>query len=989
MKKEFRVIVVDDEVEERNLIKGFLEHDGYHIDLASDGYQAIELIKKNDYDIVIANYKMPDIDGIEIIRKAREIRTYIASLLITGLGTQGTQQGTQGTQEIVQDAFKEGDINNYLFKPFENTELRRLVKLSIHEQQIKKREDNLWQELMLKVKEATSECENKKRLLEKDQERIRKLNIQLKKLAITDGLTGLYNYRYFHKRLSEELSRAVRFNLSLSYIMIDIDYFKNINDMYGHQVGDEILQGLSIILKDSIRDIDIAARYGGEEFALILPQIDKEGAGIMAERLREKIESYFFSNCSKPINITVSIGVATYPGDGIKDGNDLLKRADDALYKAKHMGRNRVIIHSAKGDKYRLTFDKEKEEYLEEYLLEERLNELRIIDSAIIGIHRNAILNDPCEENLKLVIHSISQMTFNPVAGYLYDEVNDLLRGGVGGGITEKIKRSEISLSSLEREGLFLKMIRGRYISGIIDIRVVESPEDLFEGERKILKEIGMENTPFAILPFTGEEEERGKGIIMAAKKVMTINDINALRNLIAQVNLTIENLNLRAKNRGFSIELQEKNRKKTSEKKGERFTLIKEVGVKLNSAFKFSELDKVISDIMNKIIKILDANQISIYSYEEEKGLLELRTTSQDLGRYLRSRENIDYKDTPIMKYVIDRTLKEEIKKPILIEDVKKVRGIKQRMRTNSKGYMGVPLIVCNTFVGILNITDKIKEIDFTEEDIRLASILGRLFAVSIYNAQLYRRLERQALETIFILIKTIEAKDQYTKGHSERVSIYSVYIAEAMGLSHKEIEKVRTVAILHDIGKIGISENTLHKTGRLTKEEYDEVKRYPIDGVKMIGNWLKDIHTSVRSHHEREDGKGYPDGRSGNEIHQIAKIVNIADSFDAMMCKRPYRDKLPMCEILFEMIRCSGRQFDSKIIEVFIRRLTKESIEISEDGMVLSTINLGNHKKRDLIRMIRERSDNELNQDNRYTIDRNIAGHYIRILEGKGDVC
>jgi len=796
VKKEIRVIVVDDEVEVRNLIKSFLELDGYHIDITGDGYQAIELIEKNDYDIVIADYRMPGIDGIEVIKKAREIRNYIAALLITGFGT----------QEIVLEAFKEGDVNNYLSKPFESRELRRLVRLSIQEQQIKKREDNLWQELMLKVNEATFECENKNKLLERDQERIRKLNIQLEKLAITDGLTGLYNYRYFQKRMSEELSRAVRFNLSLSCIMIDIDHFKDINDMYGHQIGDEILQGLSGIVKDSVRDIDIAARYGGEEFVLILPQIDIKGAGIMAERLREKVESHCFSDCSRPINITVSIGVATYPGDGIKNGNDLLKRADNALYKAKHMGRNRVIIRSpAKGDKAILTsVDKEKVGVL----LEERLNELMIIDSAILGIHRNVIFDDPREENLKLIVRCISQMAFNPVAAYFYDEVNDLLIGGVDGSITGRIKRSRISLSSLEEESILLKIMRERYIPGIIDISVVESSADLSEGEKKILKELGIGDTPLAIVPFTGED--RCKGIVIGTKEVITKKDIDFLRTFMTQVILAIENLNLQDKNRKLTMELQKKT-----------------------------------------------------------------------------------------------------------------------------------------------------KEIS-------------------------YRRLEQQTIETVAALIKEIEAKDQYTKGHSNRVGIYSVYIARAMGLSPKDVEKVRSIAILHDIGKIGIPRSTLHKTEKLTKEEYDEIKRHPVNGVNILGNWFKEMRPSVRWHHEREDGKGYPDGKSGNEIPQIAKIMNIADSFDAMTSKRPYREKLSMCEMLFEMIRCSGKQFDPKIMEVFIRKLTEESIEIKEDGKAFS-VRLSNHNKKDLIRLLRERAGEDIDQDNRYKVDRDTAGYYINILEGK----
>jgi two-component system cell cycle response regulator len=168
-------------------------------------------------------------------------------------------------------------------------------------------------------------------------------NLQLEKLAITDGLTGAYNHRHFRTRLDEEFARAGRYGIPLSCIMMDVDHFKNINDSFGHAQGDRILREISDLLKNNVRKIDIVARYGGEEFVVLLPNTNKEGAFIEAERLREAVEAYRYSARDRFMEITISLGVSTFPSLEIVSADDLLGKSDDALYEAKRSGRNKTV----------------------------------------------------------------------------------------------------------------------------------------------------------------------------------------------------------------------------------------------------------------------------------------------------------------------------------------------------------------------------------------------------------------------------------------------------------------------------------------------------------------------------------------------------------------------------------------------------------------------------------------------------------------------
>jgi diguanylate cyclase (GGDEF)-like protein len=167
---------------------------------------------------------------------------------------------------------------------------------------------------------------------------------QVEKLSVTDGLTGLENHQQMQSILKNEVFRCQRYSSSLSIIMLDIDHFKNVNDTYGHQKGDDILLDFATTMKKFCRSNDVAARYGGEEFVLVLPETKVKGAVYIAERIREEMASQIFHHKGKDFKVTVSCGIAEFVPNLIKSPADLIKVADEALYKAKHEGRNRTIV---------------------------------------------------------------------------------------------------------------------------------------------------------------------------------------------------------------------------------------------------------------------------------------------------------------------------------------------------------------------------------------------------------------------------------------------------------------------------------------------------------------------------------------------------------------------------------------------------------------------------------------------------------------------
>lgn len=238
------------------------------------------------------------------------------------------------------------------------------------------------------------------------------------------------------------------------------------------------------------------------------------------------------------------------------------------------------------------------------------------------------------------------------------------------------------------------------------------------------------------------------------------------------------------------------------------------------------------------------------------------------------------------------------------------------------------VPLKPRDTLLGVIQLCNKQGNGSFSYEDLDLLKILGSQIAFVIQNSELFNNLEKAYLDTLSALTNAIDAKDSYTRGHSDRVTSLSVRLAEEAKCDITEIERIRLGGMLHDVGKIGIPESILNKPGRLDEKEFEVIKSHPVLGVNILGNveFLQNVVPIIKYHHERYDGKGYPDKLKGTEIPYLARIVSIADTYDAMTSNRPYRKALTAEESLKEIERCKGTQFDPELADLFIKMIQRD---------------------------------------------------------------
>lgn len=335
--------------------------------------------------------------------------------------------------------------------------------------------------------------------------------------------------------------------------------------------------------------------------------------------------------------------------------------------------------------------------------------------------------------------------------------------------------------------------------------------------------------------------------------------------------------------------------------------------------------LDEVLDSIVSFSIEMINALRCELRLLDQTGNVLEVKA-SRGLSKSFLSSKAI-HKGESIIGTCFEK------RRPMSVSDVRKLDNdpfLSSMRKEKIVGVLAVPIVLHNKSIGVITIyTSKVK--NFSQNEIDLLSTFASQASIAIENARLYANMKEQYMSMVMALAAAIEAKDSYTHGHSTKVMEYAVKISKEIGLNDDQIETVRYAGLLHDIGKIGVKDVILSKQGKLSNEEVAELHKHPEYGANIMERVaiLKDIAPLTLYHHERFDGKGYPLGLKGSQIPLGARILAVADTYDAMIADRPYRKAFPFDYVKKEMFKAAGSQLDPALVKAFFDILKREGID------------------------------------------------------------
>jgi putative nucleotidyltransferase with HDIG domain len=310
--------------------------------------------------------------------------------------------------------------------------------------------------------------------------------------------------------------------------------------------------------------------------------------------------------------------------------------------------------------------------------------------------------------------------------------------------------------------------------------------------------------------------------------------------------------------------------------------------------------------------------SEITKYIHATQMNLLFLGDDSKEVTSFINLPADDDIKVSESFSTIIEKVV--EFGQSQIFNDVEGYLG-------DYKSLICAPIIQKNAVKGIVVIGNS-ESVAYSAEDLKLFNAAIFQLSISLENIKIYNALEELLFQTALALSETIEKRDPYTGGHTRRVMDLSVLIGEKLELTKDDIINLRLAALMHDVGKVGIEDNILRKPTQLSVDEFEQMKKHTIYGVEILQNIknLQKVINGVRSHHERYDGKGYPQGLVGEDIPILARILCITDSYDAMISDRPYREGMSVKSALEELVKHSGAQFDPNIVRVFLSLFEKE---------------------------------------------------------------
>jgi diguanylate cyclase (GGDEF)-like protein len=703
---------------------------------------------------------------------------------------------------------------------------------------------------------------------------------RLEHQAQTDSLTGLYNHRYFHERLREELKHASASGGTVGVVMFDIDDFKKVNDVYGHGTGDEVLVGLADALGAAVRPEDVVCRVGGEEFGVIMTGCSAPEALGLARRLASDLTAIEIGVVG---STTMSVGLALGPEHAMNP-RELVACAEAAMMTAKAHGKNQVVLF---GDRALVRPGVERTEL-------RSIAHLKLLQSLSGKLNR---LNDVREIGAVIANELRALVDYHNCRVFVVEGENVVpiaFRGDFAGGGPTSLEELACRLGegftghvALTGEALLLR--------------------DAAQCEFA-LQVAGTEQIDESVVAVPLLYGSRVSGVVILSKLGLDQfdeDDVRLLEVLAGHGAVALENARLYEAQR----------------REAESATALLEFSRELAET---EGLDLTLARIVERSASILGAPRTSVWLQDLET--LELAPKAEHGHR------------PETIASLFEERYPAEVANQFLFlpgpfrlspEEVAAVPGT----APGDHGYAIAPLILDGGRLACIAVAEP-PDRQFGERDLRLLAGIAHQAKLAITNAGTIESLEETFVSTVEALANALEANDEYTSSHARWITDMGMRVGVELGVEGRALKRLELGALFHDIGKIGIPSEILGKPGRLTADERLIIETHPALGERILApiERLHDVAGVVRSCHERWDGGGYPDGKAGKQIPIEARIVFVCDAFHAMTTDRPYRRRLSTPEACRRLETSAGTQFDPRVVEVFLQ-LVRDGRAIPHD--------------------------------------------------------
>ena len=779
------IVVVDDDMTNLKVAGHILSKNNKRVTALKSGEALLSFIKDNSPDLILLDIRMPGMDGFETFRRLRALENEL------GLDEIPVVFLTADEETSTESRGFEAGVSDYIRKPFEPEILVKRIN----------------------------------NILEK-QEKLHHFQDE----ATRDKLTGFLNKAATNEKLRVECKRTEGY-----LMMIDLDSFKLVNDIYGHDMGDKVLISFAEILKANLTENSIMGRVGGDEFVAFAPDFtSEEEIGTLCTNLNTQLtdRAKELMGPDMEIPLGVSIGAIYVCGEEA-DYTDALSLADKALYSVKQKDKHGFAMF--KDDE---TDDDSSANTTGLKALSMILSERNIPDSAL-SLEKEAFINvyrfimrylKRYNRNACKLLFTITPPSDNDAGApdedkHFYDICDKFFEH-----VKESLRKSDLVMRYRKNQVfVFLTDIKEFAIS-----QVIGGIKGSWHKENGDIVNITYEVEGIELEQLNGENNET---------LWIAVVDDDPLNLKIAERILTKNNMKVSLLNSGKEL-----------------LTFVK-------------------SDKPDLIL--LDVKMSEMDGFET---MARLRAENSEISEipviFLTANDDESFEARGLSLGAMDF-----IKKPFIPEVlVLRVRHIVELIRLQRTLY--------------LEVERKTKE-----------------------NEVLF-------LHVVESLAQSIDAKDSYTNGHSSRVAEYSREIAKRAGFSTKYQSNIYMMGLLHDVGKIGVPDAVINKPAKLTDEEFDLIKKHPVIGAQILSNIkeMPELSSGAHWHHERFAGGGYPDGLKGEEIPEEARIIAVADAYDAMTSNRSYRTYMTQETVRSELIKGRGQQFDPKFADIMLKMMDED---------------------------------------------------------------